>query len=128
MSPAKADPRVEAWLGEQPRTLRPVARAAAGVLDEGLPGASQDIKWGFPTWVGNGNIAAVMAFGEHVNLQFYLGTQLPDPQGLLEGTGKDLRHVKLQHAKDAETPGVKGLVRAAWRLDQAQPGKGKGVR
>ena len=53
-----------------------------------------------------------------MNLQFYRGTSLPDPDGLLEGTGKELRHVKLRHAKDARTPAVKALVRAAWRLDQ----------
>jgi len=37
---------------------------------------------------------------------------------VLEGTGKALRHVKLRFAKDLRTPAVKGLLRAAWRLDR----------
>lgn len=118
MAPAQPDPRVEAWLAERPRTVRPIAAAARELLDEGLPKARQAIKWGYPTWVGAGNVVALADHGEHVNLQFYRGARLPDPSGLLEGTGKRMRHVKLRHARDVRTPGVKALVRAAWRQDQ----------
>lgn len=125
MTPAAADPRVDAWMKEQPRDLQAICRAARVLLDEGLPTARQDIKWGYPTWVGNGNIAAIAPHAEHVNLQFYKGTSLRDPDGLLEGTGKELRHVKLHQAKDLRTPGVKALVRSAWRVDREGPGKGR---
>ena len=118
MAPAQQDPRVEAWLAGRDRTVRPIAAAACGLLDEGLPKARQAIKWGYPTWVGAGNVAAVADHESHVNLQFYRGARLPDPQGLLEGTGKEMRHVKLRQAKDLRTPGVKALVRSAWRVDQ----------
>ena len=116
--PAASVPEVDDWFSAQSRTLGPVAAAARDVLDAGLPGARQALKWGYPTWVGKGNVAAIQPFSDHVNLQFYRGTSLPDPDRVLEGTGKELRHVKLRHAKDARTPAVKALVRAAWRLDQ----------
>lgn len=115
---AEADPRVDAWLRTQPKGLRDTCLAARAMLAEGLPGARETIKWGYPTWVGNGNLVAIAPHSAHVNLQFYRGTSLPDPDGLLEGTGKQLRHVKLHHAKDARTPAVKALVRAAWRIDR----------
>jgi hypothetical protein len=123
MTPAAADPRVDAWIKEQPKDLQALCRAARDLLDEGLPAARQDIKWGFPTWVGNGNVAALNPRAGHLNLQFYRGASLRDPDGLLEGTGKELRHVKLHSAKDVRTPGVKALVRSAWRLDREAGGR-----
>ena len=115
---AEPDPRVDAWLRGQSKEFRDLCTAARAALSEALPGARETIKWGYPTWVGKGNIVAVAPHTDHVNLQFYRGTSLPDPGGILEGTGKALRHVKLRHAKDLKTPAVKALLRAAWRLDQ----------
>ena len=110
--------RVDDWLGEQPGDLRGALDAARAALDAAFPGAKLAIKWGYPTWVGNGNVAALMAHADHANLQLFRGAELPDPSGLLEGTGKGMRHVKLRHAKDLKVPAVKALLRAAWRLDQ----------
>lgn len=118
---AEPDARVDAWLREQPKGSRDLCAAARETLGEALPGAREAIKWGYPTWVGKGNIVAVAPHTDHVNLQFYRGTSLPDPTGALEGTGKALRHVKLRFVKDLKTPAVKGLLRAAWRVDQEEP-------
>lgn len=49
----------------------------------------------------------------YVNLGFYRGTSLPDPHGLLEGTGKNLRHIKLRNLEEAEQPAVRELMAAA---------------
>jgi hypothetical protein len=46
----------------------------------------------------------------YVNLGFYKGTALKDPQGLLEGTGKELRHIKIRALNDLENPHLKALV------------------
>jgi hypothetical protein len=51
--------------------------------------------------------------GSHVNLGFYHGTSLPDPAGLLEGTGKELRHLKLRRVSEAMSPSVVALLREA---------------
>ena len=49
----------------------------------------------------------------HVNLGFYHGTSLSDPAGLLEGTGKELRHLKLSNVSEVESTAVVALVREA---------------
>ena len=46
----------------------------------------------------------------HVNLGFFHGTALNDPAGLLEGTGKKLRHVKVRNMTEAKNPALKRLV------------------
>lgn len=51
---------------------------------------------------------------EHwVNLGFYRGAELPDPGGLLEGTGARMRHVKVRTVDEAGVPVLRALVVAA---------------
>jgi hypothetical protein len=57
--------------------------------------------------------AYVMPQGGHVNLGFYQGATLADPHGLLEGTGKAMRHVKVRSPADLERPALRALVAAA---------------
>ncbi len=49
----------------------------------------------------------------YVNLGFYHGASLRDPTGLLEGTGKSLRHVKIRSASDVKNAAVAVLIREA---------------
>jgi hypothetical protein len=53
----------------------------------------------------------------HVNLGFMRGAVLPDPEGLLQGTGKALRHVKVRDPGEAEHPALRALLEAA-RLER----------
>lgn len=50
---------------------------------------------------------------DDVNLGFYYGAELPDPDGLLEGTGKRLRHVKIREAAEIRKPALRKLLKAA---------------
>jgi hypothetical protein len=59
-------------------------------------------------------ICYVSPFKSHINLGFLKGTELPDPKGLLEGTGMLLRHVKIRSAEDLGKAEVQELLAAAW--------------
>lgn len=63
--------------------------------------------------------AYVMPLREYVNFGFYQGALLKDPKGLLEGTGKGLRHVKIRSVKDAANPALKTLLKQAIELRRA---------
>lgn len=52
-------------------------------------------------------------FKKHINLGFYYGADLPDPQNLLEGTGQTLRHVKISRLEQLANPALRDLVVAA---------------
>ena len=54
-------------------------------------------------------------FKKHLNFGFMYGAHLPDPKGLLEGKGADLRHVKIRRAEDLERPALRNLVECASR-------------
>ena len=57
--------------------------------------------------------AYIMPMRGYVNLGFYQGALLQDPDGLLEGTGKGLRHVKIRSLAEANRPAVRALLQAA---------------
>lgn len=48
-----------------------------------------------------------------VNLGFYYGASLPDPYNLMEGSGKNMRHIKMRSLEDTERPGVVELIESA---------------
>ena len=59
--------------------------------------------------------AYILPHKQWVNLGFYKGADLPDPDGLLEGTGKKLRHVKIRSIADARRLEVSELIEEAYR-------------
>lgn len=70
------------------------------------------IAYGFgPKYAGT--ICVVMPVKSGVNLGFFRGTELPDPQKLLQGTGKLHRHVKLKDASDLKAPALRSLMNSA---------------
>ena len=52
----------------------------------------------------------------YVNLGFYYGAYLDDPQHVLVGEGKRMRHVKVRSREDASNPAFEDLLKEAWRV------------
>lgn len=70
---------------------------------------------GHPTaCVGDAAFAYVNAFTAHVNVGFFRGTEIADPENLMEGTGKVMRHVKLGPGRDLKATALIKLVDAAY--------------
>src|SRR5207244_4780970 len=51
----------------------------------------------------------ISAHKEHANIGLR-GADLPDPKGLMEGTGKHMRHVKLRKVQDVDNPDLRALL------------------
>ena len=56
----------------------------------------------------------VNAFKAHVNVGFFRGAEIADPENLLEGTGKLMRHVKLRPECDVDTTALTTLIKTAY--------------
>lgn len=70
---------------------------------------------GHPTaCVGEAAFAYVNAFRAHANVGFFRGAELADPAGMLEGTGKFMRHVKLRPRTDIDAEALVELVKTAY--------------
>ena len=71
---------------------------------------------GHPTvCVVDAAFAYVNAFTTHVNVGFFRGAELADPAGLLDGTGKYMRHVKVRPDGDIDAKALMGLIETAYR-------------
>ncbi len=57
--------------------------------------------------------AYIAVQSSHINLGFYQGASLPDPAGLLDGTGKELRHIKFRDISATRSAAVTDLLREA---------------
>lgn len=70
---------------------------------------------GHPTaCVGDAAFAYVNAFKAHVNVGFFRGAEIDDPEGLLEGTGKFMRHVKLAPERPIDPVALLKLITTAY--------------
>ena len=114
------DDKVEAVLNtcspevrQMVENLRELVRNAAPKAEErGYTG------WGNIVYVHNGMFCYIGPQKDSVNLGFHRGLDLTDPEGLLLGTGKGMRHVKVRNEADIRVEELTGLVREAYRLSR----------
>jgi len=64
--------------------------------------------------VDDAAFAYVDAFTAHVNVGFFGGADLADPDGLLEGTGRFMRHVKLRPGVETDSGALTRLIETAY--------------
>lgn len=97
--------------------IRPLARAVFETLHAAFPAAvitADADSIGLGTGPGYKHlILTVFPYTKHVSIGFARGTELPDPAGLLTGTGKVHRHVKIHDEADLRRPELAELVGAA---------------
>ena len=106
------------WLeGVDPR-LRPLTRELRRMFLEAEPELRESIKWGNPCFEKKLRIFYIASQGDrYVTLGLWQGALLPNPEGLIEGTGKRMRHVKIRSAEELEEPEVGRIIRAAVEID-----------
>jgi hypothetical protein len=109
------DPAIDVWLNEHAPELAAIARKwfarmrACGddvreLMHDGCPVACvEDVPFGY-----------VDVFKAHVNVGFFLGAELADPAGLLQGSGRRMRHVKVRPSADLNVAALSALIDAAY--------------
>jgi len=106
--------------------IRGLTNQVRALIPSVTPDADENLKVGWKViWYGFGpkmpdQFAVVMPTRNHVGLGFAYGSDLPDPKGKLEGSGKRMRHVKLRTAADVADPAIAALVRAQVALLRAE--------
>lgn len=109
------DPAIELWMREHAGELGSIA----GRWFEVMRACGDDVREllhdGHPTaCVGDAAFGYVNAFRAHVNVGFFLGPELADPAGLLQGTGKFMRHVKLRPREGIDRAALTTLIESAY--------------
>lgn len=110
------DPRVDAWFETDGEPLRHFARSWFDRMRACGPDVCELLHDGHPTaCVEEVAFGYVNVFSAHVNVGFFHGSALDDATGLLEGSGKHMRHVKLRWGQPVDTAALNGLIKAAYR-------------
>ncbi len=110
------DPLVDAWFAAPDHELRLMVQPWFERMRGCGPDVSELIHDRHPmACVGDAPFAYVDAFRGHANVGFFCGTELNDPAGLLEGTGKRMRHVKLRWGQPANEAALSALIAEAYQ-------------
>lgn len=118
-------PVVDAWFDGRPPALAALVRPWYLRMRACGPDVRELLHDGQPTaCVGDVAFGYVNTFGAHANVGFFVGPELPDPAGLLEGTGRFMRHVKLRPGREVDAAALEALVEAAYRVVKAAAGPG----
>jgi len=125
------DPQLLGFLEAYDRHISEVALALRQVVLEEAPDAEESVYrvYTVAIWFGfSGKMKDMFCYiatnAKHVNLGFPRGTSLADPNGVLEGDGKAMRHIKFATLGDVERPFVRRYIQAA--MEQAAPAGTRG--
>jgi hypothetical protein len=114
--------RIVTAIQPQDPELQAIVRGLRELVQEVVPEVTETVNpWGIPTFELKGPLCHVMTATKHISFGFQRGTSLDDPNGLLEGTGKNMRHVKLRNVKDLHREGLRELIENAVRLNRESP-------
>jgi hypothetical protein len=111
---SKRDPVIEEWLNKTDertalartwfRRMRACGEDVLELMHDGCP----------TVCVYDAPFAYVNVYQDHTNVGFFHGAHLEDPAGLLEGTGKNMRHVKLKVGRLPDSTALGNLIDAAY--------------
>jgi hypothetical protein len=109
---------VDRLLGEHSPELQGIERALRATIRREFPDAVEQVDFGNKliafgrSMKMRGLLFAIIAHKTWVNLQLADGAELPNPDGLIEGTGKRIRHIKIRSVEAASSAPVVATIRA----------------
>lgn len=113
-----AEEKITELLSPYRREIRDFAQALRVLLKAetepafelaGVSAQSFNLGYSFTTTSWD-SYCAIIVYRNHINLSFPSGAELLDPEGLLHGTGKRVRHLKLESLEDLEIPAARDLL------------------
>lgn len=117
IAPVKAS-TVDEYIANHKGWQRDVMAKLRALIKSTCPEAVESIKWSQPVYEYEGFLCYMKAFNNHVNLGFWRGAELSDPEGLLSGDGLKLRHVSLTSVHDFRADAFTDFIKHAMRLNR----------
>jgi hypothetical protein len=119
------EPAIDTWLHAQVPELGVIAHEWFSRMRACGDDVRELMNDGHPVaCVGDAAFAYVNVLTAHVNVGFFFGAELDDPNGLLKGSGRRMRHVKL---RPGAAPDVGALIVAAYQDVRARLGLDRGA-
>ena len=106
------------WMSGLEPSLAPIADILDRTIRKAAPESTNSIKWGNPAYQKQGLVCYLAATKAYVSLGVFNGAALTDPEGVLEGKGKKLRHIKVRNLSDIHEERISAWVGEAVTLNQ----------
>ena len=90
-----------------------LVQAVRSLVDSQFPDVEEVVKYGGILFSSGVQFCGVFAYKEHVSVEFGAGAKIKDSIGLLEGTGKGRRHIKLRTVADIEAKQLPAYLKLA---------------
>lgn len=100
---------------QYPPHVQAIAQPLRAIVYEVLPRAEEQVwirGWRIALYKDGAELCGIGPLKNYCNFYLTHGAHLADPEGLLEGTGKGMRHVKVRALDDLPIAGIKRLIRA----------------
>src|ERR1700726_362434 len=110
----RADPRVDAYINQLPAWQRRVCREVRDLVHSVDPEVTETIKRTTqPYFVLHGNICALLAARDHVNIFLYDGGIVPDPEGIVTAghDNKTARTVAVREGVPVNAPALTAMFK-----------------
>jgi hypothetical protein len=109
------DPRVDAWIDALPDWQQDICRDVRSLVHEADADVAETIKrTSQPYFLLQGNVCALLAAKDHVNIFLYDGAIVPDPEGIITGghTNKTARTVAVRKGETINATALLAMFRA----------------
>ena len=118
----RASAAIDLYVARENPALFKVVDALRALVKRTIPKAREAMNpWGVPVFEFNGPLCYIRLGKKHVTFGFPRGSVLKDPGKLLEGEGRNLRHIKITDVAQTRDPNLKQLLLQAKALNDKTP-------
>jgi hypothetical protein len=93
---------IDDYINHAPEDQGIIMQKIRELIQASVPGVKENLKWGRPVFSVDKDFTYIKTAKGYVTLGFFDFHQLEDPKQLLQGTGKDMRHIKLKKVTDID--------------------------
>src|ERR1700730_6809647 len=98
--------------------FRPVVAALRKQMKESAPNATEQMSYGLPMYIQKLTLAWISPSKTGITLSFMRGVGFEDKYGLLRGTAKHARFVRMKNVGEGNKPALRYYVNQALKLDK----------
>jgi hypothetical protein len=109
----KKHPKVSEYISAAPSEQEEIMETIRELVHQAVANVQEDFKWSRPVFRTEKDFAYLKTAKAHVTLGFFNFEKLNDPDGLLEGSGKDMRHIRISSKNAVDAALLSGWLQAA---------------
>ncbi|WP_042454106.1 DUF1801 domain-containing protein [Neobacillus dielmonensis] len=118
----RTNEKVDQLIANFPEQTHNIVDSLRTIILDSSPKLIEELKWNMPNYSYNGLVCYIQAAKNHVNLGFFRGTEIldQDPNKLLQGSAKLMRHIKIKKLEDIQPKTFASLIQEAVALNEKE--------